>query len=84
MKPEALIAAAIVCIAIGSCAWRDSHASRVPFPMSPAQDARNKQIDEALRSSFPVEPLCAKRITYGETMICISAEQLKRMEDEQR
>lgn len=86
MKPEALIAAAFVAIGVASCIVRyDAEASlERPLPMSPAQDARNKQIDEALRSSFPVEPLCAKQITYGNTLICISAEQLKRMEEEQR
>lgn len=86
MKPEALIAAAFVAIGVASCIARyDAEASlERPLPMSPAQDARNKQIDEALRSSFPVEQHCAKRIEHGHTVICISAEQLKRMEDEQR
>lgn len=84
MKPEALMAAAFVTIAIGSCAWRHSEASRAPMPMSPAQEARAKQMHEALQTTFPVEQRCAKQITFGDTLICISAEQLKRMEEQRK
>lgn len=81
----ALAAILAVCAALGSCVWRYADAAVEALPsMSPAQEARNKQIDEALRSSFPVEQHCAKRIEHGHTVICISAEQLKRMEEERK
>lgn len=72
----------MMCIGIGSCVWRESLASAEPN-LTPAQEARLSQIEEALRDAFPVEQHCAKRIEYGDTVICISAQQLKRMEKQQ-
>lgn len=65
-----LLAACFLLIAIGSCVLRDTlaveHEVRYPQPE---------------RATWNMD-LCAKLITHGKTVVCISRQQLERMQRE--
>lgn len=77
MTPEVrdplMFALGLVCIAIGACGLRDSIALEQPAT-SPAQDARNQQLQEAARLQGQVKPDCV----WINPRVCVSAAELKR------
>lgn len=73
MKPEALIAAAFVAIGVASCIARyDAEASlEHPLPMSPAQDARARQMTEAVEAAAKI-PQPKQDCVWISERVCVS------------